>query len=97
MEKLCKFKNGTGCPICNNGNNGQRYKVSLAEWCANNNSNLCKDWNYERNGDITPDSVTHGSHLKVWWKCSKGHEWEAVIKDRTKPMGNMCPICRKDV
>ncbi len=36
-----------------------------------------------------------GSHVKVWWKCSKGHEWEVVIKERTKINGNHCPICQK--
>lgn len=60
--------NGTGCSICNTGNNVKRNKVSLDEWCAENNSNLCDEWNYEKNGEITPQSVTYGSHAKVWWK-----------------------------
>ncbi|MBD5543463.1 MAG: hypothetical protein HDR01_04240 [Lachnospiraceae bacterium] len=83
--------NGTGCPVCNNGNNVRRNKVSLAEWCSENNSSLCEEWNYEKNKDITPQSVTYGSHAKVWWKCSKGHEWEAQIKSRTYNHG--CPFC----
>lgn len=83
--------NGTGCPVCNTGNNVKRNKVTLAEWCRENNSNLCDEWNYEKNMDITPQSVTYGSHAKVWWKCSKGHEWEAQIKSRTYNHG--CPFC----
>ncbi len=83
--------NGTGCPICNTGNNVKRNKVSLAEWCSENNSSLCDEWNYEKNEDLTPQSVTYGSHLKVWWKCPKGHEWEAQIKSRTYNHG--CPYC----
>lgn len=83
--------NGTGCPICNTGNNVKRNKVSLVEWCVENNSNLCDEWNYEKNGEITPQSVTYGSHAKVWWKCSKGHEWEAQVKSRTYNHG--CPFC----
>ena len=32
------------------------------------------------------------SHKKVWWKCSKGHEWEAMIANRfDKKRG--CPYC----
>lgn len=83
--------NGTGCPVCNTGNNVKRNKVTLAEWCRDNNSTLCDEWNYERNTDITPQSVTYGSHAKVWWKCSKGHEWEAQVKSRTYNHG--CPFC----
>ena len=28
---------------------------------------------------------------KVWWKCSRGHEWQATIASREK--GSGCPIC----
>lgn len=83
--------NGTGCPVCNTGNNVKRNKVTLAEWCIKNKSSLCDEWNYEKNRDITPQSVTYGSHVKVWWKCSKGHEWKAQIKSRTYNHG--CPFC----
>ena len=83
--------NGTGCPVCNTGNNVKQKKITLAEWCVENNSSLCNEWNYEKNMDITPHSVTHRSHAKVWWKCSKGHEWEAQIKSRTYNHG--CPFC----
>ena len=34
------------------------------------------------------------SGQKVWWKCSNGHEWQAIIQDRNK--GSGCPICRKN-
>ena len=58
--------NGTGCPQCNTGHNVTRSKVSLADWCQQNNSNLFDEWNYEKNGDKTPASVRYGSHAKVW-------------------------------
>ncbi len=35
--------------------------------------------------------VAAGSIKKVWWKCSKGHEWKAVIGSRSKGAG--CPMC----
>ena len=28
----------------------------------------------------------------VWWRCEKGHEWQARLFWRTK-MGNGCPYC----
>ena len=31
---------------------------------------------------------------KVWWKCSKGHEWQATIANRNK--GSGCPICTSE-
>lgn len=39
-----------------------------------------------------PETVLPGSVKKVWWKCEKGHEWDAVIYNRT---GNNsgCPYC----
>ena len=33
-----------------------------------------------------------GSGKKVWWKCPEGHEWEAVIANRTKRRSG-CPFC----
>ena len=83
--------NGTGCPVCNNGNNVKRNKISLEKWCFENNSGLLEEWDYKKNKQITPQTVTYGSHVKVWWKCSKGHEWEAQIKSRTYNHG--CPFC----
>lgn len=35
------------------------------------------------------------SNKKVWWKCKNGHEWQAIISNRTnKNQG--CPFCKKD-
>ena len=56
-----------------------------------NNKMLMKEWNYEKNINISPENVTIGSEKKVWWKCEKGHEWEAAIYSRIA--GNKCPIC----
>ena len=43
------------------------------------NAHLMAEWNWERNIDITPSQVTLVSHKKAWWKCSKGHEWQALV------------------
>ena len=53
---------------------------------------LVKEWHPTKNGDLRPEDVTHGSGKKVWWLCSKNHDYEAAIKDRaTKNSG--CPLC----
>ena len=41
---------------------------------------------------LSPDKVSCGSHQKVWWVCTKGHEWEAVVKNRAL-LGSGCPYC----
>ena len=43
---------------------------SLKTWCEENNKlELLDEWNYEKNGDLTPDNITKGSNRQVWWKC----------------------------
>ena len=78
--------NGTGCPYCNN------HKVlvgfnDLKTICPN----LVKEWDYEKNGNLLPNNFASHSNKKVWWKCSKGHSYEAIINNRRKGTG--CPYC----
>ena len=58
---------------------------------ATTHPHLLKDWDYEKNKDVLPTQVSHGSHRKVWWKCEKGHEWEASINDKVGK--KHCPFC----
>ena len=52
---------------------------------------LASLWNAEKNKDLTPDQVTAGSRLNVWWLCPKGHpSYQATIRSR-KQYG--CPYC----
>ncbi len=54
--------------------------------------NVLKEWDYNKNQNLDPKSLTPGSNKKVWWKCSKcGFEWESSIKVRVK--GHGCPQC----
>ena len=89
---LANRTHGTRCPVCFNGNNSKLQKTTLYDWCKENNQEqLLVEWNSQKNGSVTPKNVSKGSHIKVWWKCSKGHEWEAQIKSRTYNHG--CPYC----
>lgn len=69
--------------------------IPLKKSLAYRFSGLVKEWNYERNDGLKPEGVTPGSHMKVWWKCSKrGHEWDARIANRTnKKNPSGCPYC----
>jgi len=50
---------------------------------------LLNEWNYEKNGDLKPESFRASSRKKVWWKCLYGHVWEDTIYHRCQGMG--CP------
>lgn len=54
---------------------------------------LMPEWDYEKNIGVSPSKIGRGSELKVWWKCDKGHSWQAVVSNRIKGIG--CPICSK--
>jgi hypothetical protein len=76
---------GRGCPYCSG---------RFASWDNNLailNPQLAKEWNTRKNKPLTPKGVVPGSAKKVWWICRKGHEWEAMIRDRGR--GDGCPFC----
>ena len=50
---------------------------------------LINEWS-DKN-EIHPDKVTIGSHMKIIWKGSCGHEWTASVKNRVN--GSKCPYC----
>ena len=45
---------------------------------------LVKEWHPTKNGELTPNDITHGSDKKVWWLCHKGHTYDAAISKRTR-------------
>ena len=58
-------------------------------------ADVVKEWNYEKNKNITPEDLLPGMSNVVWWKCSKcNYEWKTRINHRTKD-GNKCPKCSK--
>jgi len=78
---------GTGCPICANRKVLKNFNDLLFL-----DPLLAAEWHPVKNGNLQPDQVTAGTVKKVWWLCSKGHEWEAVIEQRHRNKTG-CPIC----
>ena len=74
------------CPICS----GKQVLAGYND-LATVSPELAYEWNYDKN-DILPSEVTRGSNKKVWWKCSRGHEWQAHISIRAS-QGTGCPYC----
>ena len=52
---------------------------------------ISSEWNYEKNFPLTPGDYSYASNYKVWWICPKGHNYDAVIANRTR--GTKCPYC----
>lgn len=76
---------GCGCPYCC----GKKLLVGFND-AGSRHPELMLDWDYGKNKE-RPEQIMAGSHRKVWWKCQKGHSWEAKIADRIR--GNGCPYC----
>lgn len=76
-----------GCPLCSN----QRIVPGINDF-PTTRPDLVESWNKDRNRKIEPTSLSAGStRVKVWWICSKGHEWETSVAKRSSGQG--CPIC----
>lgn len=86
QAKIQNRKNGRGCPYCS----GKKVLPGYND-LATINPELAKEWNCEKNGNLKPEDFTANSGKKVWWKCEKGHEWQAMINNRSKGTG--CPYC----
>ncbi len=59
------------------------------------NPDLAAEWHPTKNNCLRPTQVTAGSNRKVWWKGTCGHEWEAVIGNRSRGMD--VPIVQRDM
>lgn len=67
-------------------------KKTLYEYCTENNKrDLLLEWDELANGEISPQTITYGSGKKVWWRCEKGHTWQASVNSRSHGCG--CPVC----
>ena len=77
--------NGTGCPYCSHN----KILVGFND-LASQRPQIASEWS-ERNYPLKPDMVTVFANQKVWWRCSKGHEWNTLISTRSG--GSGCPYC----
>jgi hypothetical protein len=54
---------------------------------------LIESWHPHKNSSLTPYMIAPKSNKKVWWQCSQGHEWQALITNRTGVNKTGCPYC----
>ena len=76
---------GTGCPYCAN-----RAVIPGENDLATTHPDLVREWVHGRN-KLSPKEVTAGTTRKAWWRCERGHEWQATVASRARGVG--CPIC----
>lgn len=76
-------------------------RMTLLEYCEQNTqfTYLLKEWDYEKNKDLTPANVGFRANKRVWWKLPYDDErtgkhfdfeWETRVADRAK--GSGCPF-----
>lgn len=78
----------TGCPFCSN----RKILIGFND-LASVRPDIAEGWDSEKNGSSGPEDVVCGSDRKVWWKCKKGHEWQASVASRCSGTG--CPFCTR--
>lgn len=82
-----------GCPVCAGRQLLTGFNDLLTRYPL-----VSAEWHPHKNGILLPETTLHGTHTKVWWQCSRGHEWEANVVARTRPVGVRlggagCPYC----
>ena len=75
------------CPYCSG-----RLPISGKTDLATLEPDIAVEWNYKRNA-LLPTEVSRKSGKKVWWICPSGHEYKALIYNRSSGKG--CPICSR--
>ena len=59
-------------------------RETLAAFCAQTGRRgLVEQWCAARNAPLAPGQVSYGSKRKVWWRCDRGHTWQASVCART--------------
>lgn len=88
---LSRTQKKSNCPKCYNSTRSDNTRKATSSLnLATEFPKLCKEWHSAKNKKL-PQSFMPRSMDKVWWLCSKGHEWQAVIDSRTAGRG--CPYC----
>lgn len=82
---VSKKSEGSGCPYCS----GHKVLPGFND-LKTTNPEVMPLWS-DKNTQFSPQEVSAGSKKKMWWKCNKGHEWEASVKNITQ--GQRCPYC----
>lgn len=82
-----KINGYTGCKKC------KAAKKLKENNLVDNYPELVKEWDFLKNKDVDPESISQSSIISVHWKCKRcNYKWRARISNRTK-LGRGCPSC----
>ena len=87
--------------LCNNCSIKKGTETKITTILSKNGSLLdhnpliAEEWDYAKNGDLTPNKVTNNSNQKVWWICPNGHSYKITISHKSQGRG--CPKCSKEM
>ena len=70
---------------------GKKWQCPQCNSLAARFPDIAAQWDFERNAGATPDQITPGSGKRVWWRCPKGHRWQAAVIQMSSSTG--CPQC----
>lgn len=72
----------------------QQYKAPLKKLGTIPNEKILDEWDYGKNGELSPLMFSKASHTKFWWRCSEGHSYQASMQKRTAIQNATgCPYC----
>ena len=61
---------------------------------AHDHPEVAAEWDWNTNGERTPETVMASSNIKAAWECGIcRHSWTAAVAKRTKVHGTGCPEC----
>jgi G:T-mismatch repair DNA endonuclease (very short patch repair protein) len=79
-------RNKTNCPYC------AGKKVNETNSLLFLFPDVATEWHPTKNGLLLPSQIRPGSNKKIWWMCTKDHEWMADPSSRTYRKDG-CPYC----
>jgi hypothetical protein len=86
MASINNRARGSGCPFCKGRRASPGRNLAVAH------PDIIGGWHWEKNAGLNPESLTPGSNRRVWWRCGRGHEWQAAVA--TRVAGHGCPFCK---
>jgi len=87
LASVDKRTSGRGCGVCRN----LTFVPGIND-LATIRPDIASQWDYSKNGDLTPQMVGAGSEIKVWWICPEGHSFDSNIDSRCRD-NKGCRIC----
>ena len=68
-------------------------RTTFYDYCAEQGkADLLAQWHPTKNEPLTPREISYGSKRTIWWRCERGHAWQAAVYTRTE--GSGCPYCK---